>query len=108
MGHVGQARVPTILTFSGTELLSRATFGVFNRWHEENRKQFGQAAAKIVERRLRSHVEIRRKRREHIEINLPTVEAQQTAIDRLDRAEPANQSTNLESVIEEPPTLFDF
>lgn len=107
MGHVGRARVPITLMVTGTELLRRATFGVFDRWQDENRKQFSEAAAKIVERRLRSYVEIRRERREHIQINLPTVEAQQTAIDRLDRAEPANQSTNLESVIEAPPTLFD-
>lgn len=107
MGYIGQSRVPNTLLLTGTQLLSGATLGVFNRWQEENKRQFSEAAAKIVERRLRSHVGIIRKRRDHIEIDLPDVEAQNNAIDRLDRAEPANQSTNFESVIKEQPTLFD-
>ncbi len=107
MGRVGQARVPTTLSLTGTQLVRGATLGVFDRWREENRRQFSTAAAKIVERRLTSHVGIRRERQEHLEIGLPDVETQNTAISRLERADPANQSTNLESVIKEPPTLFD-
>ncbi len=107
MGHVGQARVPNTLSLTGTQLLSGATLGVFDRWQEGNKKQFSEAAAKIVERRLRSHIGIRRERRDRIEIDLPDAEAQETAINRLEKAKPADQSTNLESVIKEQPTLFD-
>ena len=107
MGHVGRARVPTTLALNGTQLLSDATFRVFDRWHERNRKQFSEAAAKIVERALKSHVEIRRHGGDRLEIDLPSAETKDKAIKRLDQADPADPKRNLEAATREHPTLFD-
>ncbi len=107
MGHIGRARVPTTLALSGTQLLSNATFRVFDRWHEENRKQFSEAAAKIVERALRSHVQVRRHGGDRLEIDLPSKEITDKAIRRLEQADPADPKKNLEAATQEHPTLFD-
>jgi hypothetical protein len=103
---VGQARVPTIVTVSGAELLSGATFGIFPRWRDADRQQFAQAAAKIVERAVRAtgvgHLD-----NDRVEIDLPTEEKQVEVLDRLERADPADPARNLEGVLQEQPTLFD-
>lgn len=107
MGHVGRARVPTTLTMDGTRLLSDSTFSVFDRWHERNRNQFSEAAAKIVERALRkSQIEIRRYGG-RLEVNIPSAEAKDEAIKGLERADPAAQAMNLESAAREHPKLFN-
>ena len=108
MGHVGRARIPTTLALNGTQLLRDATFRVFDRWHESNRKQFSEAAAKIVERALKkSHVEIRRYGGDRLEIDLPSAETKDKAIKRLEQADPADPARNLHAATREHPRLFD-
>lgn len=108
MGHVGRARVPTTLTVHGTQLLSDATFSVFDRWHETNRNRFSEAAAKIVERALKkSQIEIRRHGGSRLEINLPSAETKDQAIKGLEQADPANAKKNLEATTQEHPKLFE-
>ena len=107
LGHVGRARVPTTLALNGTQLLNDATFHVFDRWHEKNRKQFSETAAKIVERALKSHVEVRRHGGDLLDIDLPSDEIQDKAIKRLEQADPADPAKNLEAATREHPSLFD-
>lgn len=107
LAEVGQAQTPATLSLDAAALLKRATFGVFDHWRDADRKQFSEAVAKIVERALKSVVTVRREAGIHLEIELPTSETQDAAIDRLERADPADPKANLEATIEEPPTLFD-
>ena len=107
LSEVGQAQPPTTLSLDATALLTRATFGVFDRWRDADRKQFSEAAAKIVERALTPVVTVRREAGSLLEVDLPTSETQDTAIDRLERADPADPKANLEATAGEPPTLFD-
>ena len=107
LADVGQAQTPTTLSLDAAALLKRATFGIFDRWRDTDRKQFSEAVAKIVERALKSVVTVRREAGIHLEIELPSSETQDAAIDRLERADPADPRANLEATIEEPPTLFD-
>ena len=107
LAEVGQAQTPTTLSMDASVLLYRATFGVFAHWRDAERKQFREAAAKIVERALKPVVTVRRDAGSHLEIDLPTRETQEIAIDRLERADPADPKANLEATTEEPPTLFD-
>jgi len=107
LADVGQAQAPTTVTLSGTELLSRATFGIFRKWRDTDRQQFSEAVAKIAERVLRPVVEVRREGGDHVEVDLPDAESQDSAIDRLESADPSNPTANLEAAVEEPPTLFD-
>jgi hypothetical protein len=106
IGTVGRASTPTSLSVTGTQLLDEATFGVFARWRDADRSQFASDAARLVERTLRAtgFVQVEGER---IEIDLPTAQAQQAIIERLEHADPADPSKNLQAVIEEPPTLFD-
>ncbi len=107
LADVGQAQTPTTLSMDASVLLNRATFGVFAHWRDAERKQFREAAAKIMERALKPVVTVRRDAGSHLEIDLPTRETQEIAIDRLERADPADPKANLEAVSAEPPTLFD-
>ena len=103
---VGQARTPSILNLTGTDLLASATFGVFARWRDEDRTQFGRAAAKIVERALRA-TDCARIEGERIEIDLPNDDVREAAIDRLERADPSDPAKSLSVIVKEPPSLFD-
>lgn len=103
---VGQARVPTVVTLTGTALLDAATFGIFARWQDADRKQFSESAAKIIERALRT-TGMARRTHELVEIDLPTEDDHGRVLERLERADPADPSSNLEGVVDEPPTLFD-
>lgn len=108
MGHVGRARVPITLALNGTQLLSDATFRVFDRWHEKDRSQFSEAAAKLVERALKkSQVKIRCYGGDRLEIDLSSGEAKDQAIKRLEQADPADPKKNLEAATREHPKLFE-
>ena len=107
LADTGQAQTPTTLSLDAAALLSRATFGVFDRWRDADRKQFSEAAAKIVERALKPVVTVRRGAGSLLEVDLPTNKIQDTAIDRLEKADPADPKTNLEATAGEPPTLFN-
>lgn len=103
---IGRASTPTSLSVTGTQLLDQATFGVFARWRDSDRSQFARAAARLVERALRATGFVRLEG-ERIDIDLPTPEDQHAIIDRLERADPADPSKNLQAAVKEPPTLFD-
>lgn len=103
---IGQARTPTTVTLAGADLLDRATFGVFPRWRDGDRAQFSSAGARLIERALRAtgHARIEGDR---VEVDLPNEEAQDAAIDRLEKADPSDPAKSLSTAIDEPPTLFD-
>lgn len=105
IAELGQASVPTTVAVSGGELLGRATFGVFPRWRDTDRKMFAQAAANIIERTLRA-TDTARLMGDVVEIDLPKEETRTEVLDRLERADPADPTKNLEGVIRQP-TLFD-
>jgi len=103
---IGQARTPTTVTLSGADLLDRATFGVFPRWRDGDRAQFAGAAAKLVERALRSTGRARIEG-DRVEVDLPDEDSQDAAIDRLEKADPSDPAKSLSAAIDDPPTLFD-
>ncbi len=103
---VGQVKVPGSVTLSGSELLDSATFGVFGRWRDADRPQFALAAARLIERALRATGSARIEH-DRVEVDLPTVESQDRAIERLERADPSDPTKSIATVLDEPPTLFD-
>jgi len=107
LAEIGQAQTPTTLSLDAATLLNRATFGVFDHWRDADRKQFCDAAAKLVERALKPVATVRREGGDHLEVDLPTRQIQEQAIERLERADPADPKANLEATVGEPPTLFD-
>jgi hypothetical protein len=107
MALVGQAITPTILSLNGSDMLDRATYGVYSRWRDTDRSRFALAAAKIIERTLRA-TGTARLEGDRVEVDLPTAEVQDAVIDRLERADPLDPGRNLEGALQEPPTLFDF
>ncbi len=107
LAKVGRVRIPATLTLCAIELLNRATFGVFGKWRDTDRKQFSAAVVKITERVLAPVVQVRSVGSEHVEVDLPDDESQSSAIERLEQTDPSNTGANIEAAIEEPPTLFD-
>lgn len=103
---VGRAQVPCNLSLAFDELLSDATFGVFTRWRDSDRREFSGAAARIIERALRSF-DAARVEGNRVDIDLPSPEVQHAVIERLERADPADPSKNLVGAIAQQPTLFD-
>lgn len=103
---VGQVKVPGSVMLSGSDLLDRATFGVFGRWRDADRPQFALAAARLIERALRASGSARIEN-DRVEVDLPTRESQERAIDRLEHADPSDPTKSIESVLNDPPTLFD-
>ena len=106
-GYVGRAQVPTTLSVNGDELLRGATLGMFDRWRDRDRSQFTKTAIDIVQRAIKSHVDVRRESAHRLEIDLSSAETKDKAINRLDQADPADPARNLEAAIREHPRLFD-
>lgn len=106
ISRIGQAKMPAEVTLSGPDILASATYGIFAKWRDADRHLFGRAAAQLVERALRP-TKLARLQGDRVEIDLPTEEAQAQAIERLERADPADPSKSIETAIAEPPTLFD-
>ncbi len=104
---VGQALPPTALTLDGGRLLSDATFGVFDKWRDNDRQKFSDAVGKIVDRTLGSVVDVRRPTKSSREIDIPDLDTKDEVVARIEQADPADPSTNLKAALEEPPTLFD-
>lgn len=103
---VGQAKIPGAVTLAIAQLLDRATFGIFSRWQDADRAQFTAAAAKVIERALRP-TGMARLENDRLDLDLPTVEAQERVIDRLERADPSDPAKTITAALVEPPTLFD-
>ena len=91
----------------GTRLLSAATIGVFDQWRDTDRREFSEAVGRILDRALKPVVEVLRVSGDCREIDLPSAEIQDAVTDRVERADPANPATNLETAVEETATLFD-
>lgn len=104
---VGQARPPTTLLLDGARLLSAATFGVFDLWRDADRRQFSEAAARIVDRSLGAVVTVRNAARDSREVDVPNSEVKDALVERLELADPSDPAVDLQAVIEEPPKLFD-
>lgn len=105
LAKVGQARPPTDLILDCTQLLSSATYGIFDHWRDTDRNKFSGTVAKILKRTLRNVCEIHHKNN-ILEIDLPNSEIQDSMIDRLRQADPADPTSNLETVINEQVALF--
>ena len=103
---IGQAQVPDTVVMSGTVLLDRATFGVYSRWRDRDGPKFAAAAARIIHRSLKS-LGSRMPDQFHVELDLPTTDAQDAAVERLERSDPSDPAKNLSAALHEPPTLFD-
>ncbi len=108
MAIIGQATVPTpTLEITGTMLLSRATFGVFDRWQDTDRRQFAAAATDVMARALQSLGGFQRQHRDTISLSLSSHDEQAEAVKLLEQARPADKMTNLEAAVNEAPRLFD-
>ena len=107
LAAVGQTRPPTTLILSGRSLLSGATFGVADRWLDTDRREFHKAVAGIVDRTLKSVVDVQRLPADSREIDLPDIDTKKLVIERIEQADPADPSANLQAMVGAPPTLFD-
>ena len=107
LAAVGQARPPATRILSGSSLLSAATFGVSDRWRDTDRREFCKAVAGIVDRTLKSVVDVRRLSADSREIDLPDTDTKEAVIDRIERADPADPSVNLQAITGEQQALFD-
>lgn len=107
LSAIGQARPPTTLILTGSSLLSDATFGVSDRWRDTDRREFCKAVAGIVDRTVKSVVNIRRLSADSREIDLPDSDTKEAVIDRIERADPADPSVNLQAITGEQQALFD-
>ena len=107
MAIVGQALVPTTLDITGEILLSRATFGVFDRWRDSDRQQFTAAATNVLTTTLQSLGCFQRQSRDEISLSLSSHEEQAEVVRRLEQARPADRKMSLEAAVNEAPKLFD-
>ena len=106
-GYVGRAQVPTTVSLNGDELLRGATFGVFDRWQDTDRSRFSKTAINIVEKALKSHIQVRREGKQHLEIDLPNAEKRDSAIKQLKQTDPTDPAANLATAFNEQLPLFD-
>lgn len=106
IARVGQATVPTTVTLDGAELLSDATYGVFRRWKDADRRDFWLAAVRLLDRALRP-TERARRDNQRVEVDLPTTDVQASVIERLEQADPADPAKSIEAALLEEPTLFE-
>lgn len=107
MAIVGQAMVPTTLDVTGSMLLSRATFGVFDRWRDADRRQFAAAATGVLTNALRSLGGFQRQSRDTISLSLSSHDEQAEVVKLLEQAKPADNKANIEAAVNETPKLFD-
>ncbi|MDE0066156.1 MAG: hypothetical protein OXN44_04695 [Acidimicrobiaceae bacterium] len=107
LAAVGQALPPTTVVLRGDTLLRDATFGISDRWRDKDRRTFSDSVVKVVERTLKSVVDLNRPSTDSREFDLPDLETKDAVIDRIENADPADPSTNLQAITEEPPSLFD-
>ncbi len=107
LATVGQALPPTTVVLRGDTLLREATFGISDRWRVKDRRTFSDSVAKIVERTLKSVVDLNRPSTDSREFDLPDLETKESVIDRIENAVPADPSTNLQAITEEQLSLFD-
>ncbi|MDE0170999.1 MAG: hypothetical protein OXS29_16075 [bacterium] len=105
--HVGRAEVPRTLSLHSDDLLRGATFGMFDRWRDRDRSQFTKTAIDIVQKAIKSHVDVRREGAHRLEVDLPSSATKDKVIKRLDRADPADPTKNLDAATREHPRLFD-
>ena len=107
MAIVGQAIVPTTLDITGAMLLSRATFGVFDRWLDADRRQFAAAATGVLTTTLQSLSYFQRQSRDTVSLSLSSHDEQAEVVKLLEQAKPADNKTNIEAAVNETPKLFD-
>ena len=98
-GYVGRARVPTIVTLDGGQLLRDATFGIFDQWRED-RELFIRKAVDIVMKALKPPVSVRRIQK-GLDIDLGNTEHQDKAIKCLRDADPGDPTANLAGALQE-------
>ncbi len=97
LAKIGQASAPFMVVLDGLQLLSAATFEVFDHWSNSERRQFGMTVADILVKALRSAVNVSRRGDHIVEVDLPDSAARDSAIDGLEQADPADPASNLET-----------
>lgn len=102
---VGRSITPTNVAVRGDVLLTEATFGIFSKWRDNDRAKFVEAAHKVIVKALRgdSRVSVTGTL---IEIDLPSTEAQDEVLKRLEDADPTDRRTNLEGSLGPQDRLF--
>ena len=107
LAAVGQTQPPATLILSGSSLLSDATFGVADRWLDTDRREFRKAVARIVDKTLKSVVAVSHLSAHNRQIDLPDIDTKGAVIERIEQADPADPSVNLQAITQEPLPLFD-
>ena len=100
------AQPPTRLVLDCPRILSRATCGIFDYWHDGERKKFGQTAIRILTRVLKGKCVIRRTAGAVLTLDLPSVDTRDAIINHLRHADPSDPASNLQMVREHQPSLF--
>ncbi len=104
---VGQASAPTTLEITGATMLSRATFGVFDRWLDTDRQKFSEAAIGVLTKTLTSLSGFQKKSRDVVSLSFSSQEEQAEVIKLLEQVSPADTSTNIQAAVNAPQKLFD-
>lgn len=107
LAAVGQVSPPEAVVLNGSHLLSDATFGVFDNWRDGDRREFSRAVAGIVDKVLKPVVEVHRLSREARKIDIRDADTKEAVIERLENADPADPSANLQAITQEQLPLFD-
>ena len=106
LAEVGQAQPPTDLVLNSSRLLRSATYGVFDRWHDTDRKLFIKRASDILLKTLKAISEVNRESNDVLTIDLPNTDVQDSIIDRLRNTDPADRASNLEAASNGQTALF--
>ena len=86
-GYIGRASLSTDVVLKGEELLSEATFGIFDKWKDDNRHQFSNAVVAIVAEALNAYQGIQ-KNGKRLDVRLDSEEDRKDVIQLLKRANP--------------------
>lgn len=108
ISRIGRSQIPNTLRITGEEIMSSSTFGVFDRWRSDTRKQFAKAVMEIIVRVLGSNTNMISINGTRMELELQDSDTQNQILRLIEQADHARSTTNLKDVIEEQPTLFDL
>ena len=103
---VGQSTVPGVVVLKPDELLVAATFGVFSRWRDNDRDSLIRAASNVLRVALKP-TGVSQMVHGDVQIDLRDSDTQEAVLQRLEHADPADPSKNLEAALNEQLTLFE-
>jgi hypothetical protein len=103
---VGKAQIPSTISINPQVVLEMATFGLFQNWHDSDRKLFEDECSKILFNTLHSTGFVLSSG-SPLQLDLPDETSKETILTRIMTADPSNPSKNLEAALSRPPSLFD-